>query len=180
MQALKAGTYEMSIGNVLIPAELLGDISPNYDEATAEADTQAGTRTMPLGKPETAELTFTLFLPSIDYLKTLWSEAYNAGTGVGQTTGNIIFGDGGCQTRTPLPINIHMVCDETDDNDIHIFAGLVKQTFNPTLSSSEVLQIESTIFMQPTDNGYLRLGTGDLTQPSHWDVASQTTVANES
>lgn len=178
MQPLKAGAWEMSIGDVLIPAELLGDISPNYDEATSDADTQAGTRTTPLGKPETAELTFTLYLPSLDYLKTLWDEAYNAGTGT-QTTGNVIFGNGSCQTRTALPINIHLVCEDTDDNDIHIFAGIVKQTFNPTLSGTEVLSIESTIFMQPTSNGYIRLGTGDLTQVSHYDVASESTVAGE-
>lgn len=178
MQPLKAGTYEMSIGPVLIPAELLGDISPNYDEATADADTQAGTRTMPLGKPETAELTFTLYLPSLDYLKTLWDEAYNAGTSP-QETGNIIFGGSSCQSRTPLPINIHPLCEDNDNNDIHIFAGIVKQTFNPTLSGSEVLNIESTIFMQPTSDGYIRLGTGDLTQESHYDVATQATVAGK-
>lgn len=178
MQPLKAGTYEMSIGNVLIPAELLGDISPNYDEATVSSDTQAGTRTTPLGKPATAEMTFTLFLPNIDYLKTLWDEAYNAGTNP-QTTGNIIFGNGSCQSREALPINIHPVCDDNDDNDIHIFAGIVKQTFNPTLSGTEVLQVESTIFMQPTSDGYIRLGTGDLAQESHWDVATQATVAGK-
>lgn len=177
-QSLKAGTYEMSIGEVLINAELLGDITVNYDEATTEANTQAGTRVMPLGKPATAEATFNLFLPSMDYLKNLWNEAYNAPTGATQTTGNVIFGNGSCQTREGLPINIHNVCEDTDDNDIHIFAGIVKQTFNPTLSAGEVLQVESTIYMQPTDNGYIRLGTGDLTAPSHWDVASQTTVAN--
>lgn len=179
METLQAGTYEMSIGDVLIPAELLGDISPNYDEATAEASTQAGTRTIPLGKPATAELTFTLFLPSIDYLKTLWDEAYNAPTGASQTTGNVIFGNGSCATRTPLPINIHNVCEDTDDNDIHIFGGIVKQTFNPTLSAGEVLTVESTIYMQPTEDGYIRLGTGDLSKPSHWDTTTQATVANQ-
>lgn len=178
IQSLKAGTYEMSIGDVLIPAELLGDIAVNYDEATTEASTQAGTRVMPLGKPATAEATFTLFLPSMDYLKNLWAEAYNAPTSP-QTTGNIIFGDGSCQTRTGLPINIHNVCENTDDNDIHIFAGIVKQTFNPTLSAGEVLQVESTIYMQPTSNGYIRLGTGDLTAVSHYDVATEATVAGE-
>lgn len=178
MDTLQAGTYEMSIGDVLIPAELLGDITPNYDEATAEASTQAGTRTIPLGKPATAELTFTLYLPSMDYLKTLWEEAYNAPTDASQETGNIIFGNGSCATRTPLPINIHNVCEDTDDNDIHIFGGIVKQTFNPTLSAGEVLTVESTIYMQPTEDGYLRLGTGDLSKPSHWDATTQATVAN--
>lgn len=177
-QSLKAGTYEMSIGDVLIPAELLGDITVNYDEATTEASTQAGTRVMPLGKPATAEATFNLFLPSMDYLKNLWTEAYNAPSGGTQTTGNVIFGNGSCQTREGLPINIHNVCEDTDDNDIHIFAGIVKQTFNTTLSAGEVLQVESTIYMQPTSDGYIRLGTGNLTAPSHWDVSTQATVAN--
>ena len=175
-QTLKAGTYEVGIGDVLVPAELLGDITINYDEATTEANTQAGTRVMPLGKPATAEATLTMFLPSLDYLENLWSEAYNAPSGT-QASGNIIFGDGSCATRTGLPINIHNVCEKNDDNDIHIFAGIVKQTFNPTLSAGEVLQLETTIYMQPTSNGYIRLGTGDLTQESHYDVASQTTVA---
>jgi hypothetical protein len=178
MENLLSGTYEMSIGNVLIPASLLGDLTPNYDEATAEASTQAGTRTIALGKPSTAELTFTLFLPNIDYLKALWAEAYNAGTGADQTTGNIVFGKGSCETRTPLPINIHNVCEDTDDNDIHIFGAIVKQTFNPTLSANEVLQVECTAYMQPTEDGYIRLGTGDLAHPSHWDATSQSTVAN--
>ena len=114
VQTLKAGTYEVSIGDVLVPAELLGDITVNYDEATAEASTQAGTRVVPLGKPATAEATLTMYLPSIDYLQNLWAEAYNAPSGT-QPTGNIIFGDGSCQTRTGLPINIHSVCEKTDD-----------------------------------------------------------------
>ena len=178
IQALKAGTYELSLGDVLIPAQLLGDLSPNYDESTTEASTQAGTRVVPLGKPATAELTFTLFLPSMDYLQNLWEEAYTAGTGTADG-GNIIFGNGSCQTRTPIPINIHNVCDKTDKDDIYIYGAIVKQTFNPTLSAGEVLQVECTAYMQPTDNGYLRLGTGDTTQKSHYDTASQSTVAGE-
>lgn len=177
MENLMAGTYEMSIGDVLVPASLLGDLSPNYDEATAEANTQAGTRTIPLGKPATAELTFTLYLPSIDYLKTLWEEAYNAPTSP-QTTGNIIFGKGSCETRTPLPINIHNVCEDTDDNDIYIYGAIIKQTFNPNLSAGEVASIECTAYMQPTENGYIRLGTGNLTAPSHYDTATESTVIN--
>lgn len=168
----------MSIGNVLIPAQLLGDITPNYAEGTLEAETQAGTRRQPSGKADTAELTFTMYLPSLDYLKVLWPEAYNEPTAAAQTTGNIIFGGNTCSTTSPLPINIHPVCESDDNNDIHIFAGLVNQTFNPTLSTSDAVAIETTITMQPTNQGYFRLGTGDLSQPSHWDVTTQTTVPN--
>lgn len=178
-ETLLAGKWEMSIGNTLIPAQLLGDISPNYEEGTIETETQAGTRTQPSDKASTAELTFTVYLPSIDYLKVLWADAYNAPTETAQATGNIIFGGNSCTTRTPLPINIHPVCEDTDNNDIHIFAGIVNQTFNPTLSTSDAVAVETTISVQPTEDGYIRLGTGNLAAPSHWDVATQSTVVNE-
>ena len=171
---LLGGKYELAIGSTLIPAQLLGDISPNYEEGTLEAETQAGKRTQPNGKAETAELTFTLFLPNMDYLKVLWADAYNEPTGTAEA-GNVIFGSNSCTTQTPLKINIHPVCEATDDNDIHVFAGLVNMTFNPTLSTSDAVQIEATITMQPTDNGYLRVGTGDTTQPSYYDVTTQST-----
>lgn len=172
---LMGGKYEMSIGNTLIPAQLLGDITPNFEEGVLEASTQAGTRSQPSGKLDTAELTFTLYPESIDYLKVLWADAYNEPTDEDQPTGNIIFGGSSCTTRTPLPINIHPVCETTDDNDIHIFAGVVKMVFNPTLSTGDAVSVEATISAQPTTNGYVRLGTGDLSQPSYWDVTTQTT-----
>ena len=49
--------------------------------------------------------------------------------------------------------------------------------FNPTLSTSDALEIEVTINMQPTEEGYFRVGTGDLTKPSRWDTTSMSTVA---
>ena len=78
--------------------------------------------------------------------------------------------------RKALPVNIHPVCEKTDDNDIHIFAGLVNMTFNPTLSTTDAVSIEATLQMQPTDNGYFRVGTGDLAKPSKWDVTAQKTI----
>lgn len=175
-ETLMAGKWEMSIGATLIPAQLLGDITPNYAEGTVEAQTQAGTRKQPSGKAETAELAFTLYLPNWDYLKILWADAYQAPTNELQKTGAIVFGGNKCSTRKALPINIHPTCEETDDNDIHIYAGLVKMAFNPTLSTSDAVAVEATIQMQPTNIGYIRLGTGDLAKPSKWDVANQKTI----
>lgn len=174
---LIAGKWEMSIGNTLIPASLLGDISPNYEEGTLEANTQAGTRKQPSGKADTAELTFTLFLPNFKILKTLWADAYNESKNKQKTSGNVVFGKGSVNTRRALPINIHQAGEPTDDNDIHIFKGITSMKFNPTLSTSDALEIEVTINMQPTEEGYFRVGTGDLTKPSRWDAASMTTVA---
>lgn len=174
MQTLLGGKYELSIGNTLIPASLLGDITPSFEEGMLEAETQAGTIRQPNGKADTAELTFTLYLESMDYLKVLWADAYNEPSGT-QETGNIVFGSGSCSARQALPVNIHPVCEEDDNNDIHIFAGLVSMNFNPTISTGDALSVETTITMQPTENGYMRIGTGDLSKPSYWDVATQTT-----
>lgn len=175
METLLGGKWEMAIGSTLIPAQLLGDITPNYEEGVISVETQAGVRNQPSGKASTAELTFTLYLPNIDYLKVLFADAYNEPTAEAQKSGNIVFGGNSCSMGTPLPINIHNVCEETDDNDIHIFAGLVNTTFNPSLTTGDSVSVEATVTMQPTENGYFRLGTGDLARPSYYDVETQTT-----
>lgn len=171
---IMAGKWEMSIGNVLIPAELLGELSISYKEGTSEADTQAGTITTPNGKAETAEATTTIFLPNFDYLKNIYSDLYTAGTGE-NNAGNVIFGANSCKTQTPVEVNIHPVCETNDNNDIH-FSALIAHTFDLTLSTSDPVSIETTMYLQPTDaNGRLRVGTGDLTQESYYDTTDETT-----
>lgn len=174
-KTLTAGNWEMAVGATVIPAELLGDITVDYEEGTVERSTQAGNFSEPSYKTDTATATFTLFLPNMDYLQVLYADAYSAGTSP-QKTGNIIFGTSECTTRTPLPINIHHTCSETDDDDIHIFAGIIRHVFNNTLSSTDAVQLECEILMQKTDDGVIRFGTGNLTAASRWDATTQTTV----
>ena len=177
---LLAGNYELAVGDVVIPPELLGDMSPNYEEGEISADTQAGTITTPSGKPDTSEFTFTLFLPktnAVMYLGILWPEAFNEPTSENQPSGNITIGARACQARTPRPYNIHSICETTDDNDLFIPAGLAKIAFNPTFSTSDAVQVEITVYMQPDENGIrFRYGTGDLSQPSKYDPTTGKTV----
>lgn len=177
---LLKGTYELAVGSTLIPAELLGDLSPNYQEGVLEAETQAGKISTPSGKADTSEFTFTLFLPrnnAQQYLGVLWPDAYNEPTAAAQASGNIVFSTDACGSRTPQKMNIHSICDSTDDNDFHIFAGVARILFNPTLSTSEVASFEVTVYMQPNENGdRFRFGTGNLAVPSIYDVTTQETV----
>lgn len=175
-ETILGGKAELAIGNVLIPAELLGDMSPNFAEGVRETSSLAGTRRKPSGTFDTSELTGTMLLPSMDSLKALFPEDYTPGTGT-QTTGNVVWGTNSCATKVPKPINIHYVCDDTDDNDIHIFAGLVSMQFNPTYNESDGLAVAFTIYADTSANGVVRFGTGDLDTPSVYDVATQTTVA---
>lgn len=48
MPTLLGGKYELAIGANLIDAELLGDITPNFEEGMLEAETQAGTIRQPM------------------------------------------------------------------------------------------------------------------------------------
>lgn len=177
---LLAGNYELSVGNITIPAELLGDLSPNYAEGEISADTQSGVINTPSGKAETSEFTFTMFLPrknAMTYLAQIWPGAYNAPTGESQESGNLEFGSKACQQREPQIYHIHNLCDTTDDNDMHIPAGVAKIDFNPTLSTSDAVSLEVTVYMQPDENGVrFRFGTGDLSQPSKYDVTTGKTV----
>lgn len=172
-QTIMAGKWELSIGNVLIPAELLGELTITYEEGTSEADTQAGTIITPNGKAETAEATTTIYLPSFDYLKNIYSDLYTPGEG--GSGGNVIFGSSSCKTQTPVEVNIHPVCEATDDNDIH-FSALIIHNFDLPLSTSDPVSIETTMYLQPTENdGRLRVGTGDTTQKSYYDTTTEET-----
>ena len=166
------GMADLAIGEATIPARYLGDISPNFEEGTRESTTLGGTRTTPSGMLDTSELTFTLFLPSMDYLKNIWADIYNAPSG-SQLTGNFVLGSGVCSTRTPVPVNIHYTCDEDSSNDVHIYAGVVAFNFNPTYNDSDGLSVEVTVYAQPTDEGTVLIGTGDLTEPVLWDAEAQ-------
>lgn len=177
---LMAGTYELAVGKVVIPAEMLGDMSPNYQEGTISADTQVGTITTQSGKADTSEFTFTLFLPKKNaqkYLGMIWPSAYNEPTADTQETGNITISSSACTARTPVAYNIHNVCETTDDNDIYIPAGVALIAFNPTFSTSDAVSVEITVYMQPGEDGTrFRFGTGDLTQPSKYDPTTGKTI----
>lgn len=171
------GSADLAIGVNTIPAALLSDITPNFAEGTRSSDTLGGKRTQPSGIFDTSELKFTLYVPSIDYLKSIWSGLYNAPTAP-QTGGNLVFGSGKCNSKTPVAVNIHYTCDANSNNDQHFFAGLVAMNWNPKVNAKDGLMVEVTIYLQPNDDGnYFQLGSGSLTAPVLWAPATQTWVA---
>lgn len=166
------GQAEVAIGTSLIPARFLGDITPNFEEGTRESTTLGGTRTSPSGMLDTAELTFTLYLPNMDYLKNIWADIYNTPTG-GYDAGNFVLGSTSCTTREPVPVNIHYTCDADSRNDVHIFAGIVAFNFNPTYNDADGLSVEVTIYAQPTDDGTVQIGAGDVSEAVLWDHTTE-------
>lgn len=173
------GAVDLALGTSVIPADLLGDITPNFTEGTRSSETLGGNRTTPSGRYDEATLTFTLYVPSFDYLKAIWPDNYNAGTG--GVPGNLVFGSGKCASRTPVVANLHYVCDEDSRNDTHIYRVLAAATWNPTHNATDGLAVEVTLYAQPNEDGnYYQLGSGNLTQATLWDAETQTWVPVES
>ncbi len=168
------GQAEVALNGVYIPADLLSEVNVEIMSGTRERTTLAGTFTRPSGTLDSAQATFTMYLPSIDYLENIVPDQYNAPTAP-QTTGNITWGANTCNI-TSTPVNIHFVCDTTDDNDVFFPEAQVMLNFNPSYTNTDELTVEVTVFGQPDDNGLVaRAGTGDLTQPSIYDAATGTT-----
>lgn len=176
--ATLGGPAEVGINNVTIPASLLSEVAVEFTEGTRERETLGGTFTKPSGVLETAQATFTLFLPSMDYLKNIFPERYHAGSGE-QVTGNIVINSDTCVSTSAGPVNIHYTCEPLDNNDIYIYSGLAMLNFNPTYNASDDLTIEVTIYAQPDGSGNVaRMGTGNLTQDSYYNATTETTVVS--
>ena len=174
------GAAEVAINEQLIPAELLSEVSVEFTESTRETETLAGTFTQPTGMLDTAQATFTMFLPSMDYLKVLFPGLHNAGSGERVGEGNVILNTGTCLTVENTPVNIHYVCDGADDkNDVFIYNGRVQLNLAMTFNAGDTLSVEVTVFAQPDDNGNVaRFGSGNLTQDSYFGhVTMQTQVS---
>lgn len=169
------GQAEISLNGVTIPSYMIQDITFDVSEGTREVSSLAGNFTKPSGTLDTVQMTFNLLVTSIDYLKALYPDLYNAPTAP-QTTGNLVFGADGCTARASGPVNVHYTCEETDDNDINFPNAQIGFAWNATYNQSDALSIEVTVYGQPSNTGIIRLGTGDLTGPSRWDAATGQTV----
>lgn len=172
------GPAEVAMNGMTIPASLLSEVAAEFTEGTRERESLGGTFTRPSGVLETAEVTFTLFLPSMDYLKNIFPGRYNAPTNaVAQKTGNVVFDSSKCTTTNTGPTNIHYICENNDNNDIFIPAGLAAFNINPEYNSDDPLTVEITIYAQPDANGVVaRLGTGNLATNSVYQASTGTTT----
>lgn len=171
------GKAELAIGELVIEPQFLGDMTVTFQEGTRTSTSLAGTINRPSGQIETAQIEGNFILPSMDALKILYGEMYEAPTGEGaDLSGRIRIGGADCTTPVTKPINIHYSCDANSDNDFHVFAGLVQLNLSLAYNSGDNLITPFTIMAQPTSDGYAIAGAGDLTKKTLWDATTQTWV----
>jgi hypothetical protein len=170
------GPATVAINQISIPSTMLSEVVVEFTEGTRERTTLGGKFTRPSGVLDTAEARFTLYLPSMDYLKNIFPGRYNAPSAP-QTTGNVILNSSNCVTTEGGPVNIHFECETNDNNDIHIYNAQALLNFNATLNAADDVAIEVRLLAQPDVNGNVaRFGTGNLTANSEYDPGTEATT----
>ena len=184
MATYLGGKAEISIQTALagtgvtIPPAFIQEISVEVKEGERDVQSLAGNFSTPNGNVDKPMVTVTMVLDSMERLKAVFGDLYNAPTGT-QTTGNFIIGGSTCASRDGGWLNIHYVCDETDDNDVYFYNALAQVNFAPTYNADDALTVEVVFMGQPDEDGNIvRIGTGLLSAPSLFDAATGTTIAN--
>ena len=154
-----------------------GSLEYDFAPKTRDKDTLAGKVTTAAGVFDTRGLKFNLYYEYAEDLKELAGDAYNAPTAPA-THGNIIFDAGGCVTLKNMSVTLHDDCEATDDKDVTIPAAQVVLNFNMRADTDAERMVEVQVYGQPSTSGSLKLGTGNLTALSHFDVATGGTVTN--
>lgn len=170
---------EISFGNFTIPASMLGEVTTEFPTRTRERSTQTGTFTRSTGSLDNPKVTVELFPPSLDWLgENILTSKYNEGTGTGNT-GNVVWSSDTCATLDAGKVNIHPVCNDTDADDIFLYNAHLQVNFEMTFNGEDDSTVELVFHANPDNSGNVyRIGTGNLTAVSHYDAATQATVAN--
>lgn len=164
--------YRASSGGVRIPAEMLADeISVTGDEGTTSNPTFAGTFTQPSGTYDEPNVSFTMVLtPAL--MREVYPELSEPSVDRPTIAGQTVFGGTECTVRESAKLVIHWTCDGNSDNDWYFPNVLLSENFTATFAPNEVLTVPVMGHIQPeAETGRLVVvGTGDLTEPTLFDV----------
>ena len=164
--------YRAGYGGVRIPAEMLADsVEVTGDEGSVSNETFAGTFTKPSQTYEEPQVTFTLVMTAAA-LRQVYPELSTPSTDRPTIAGQTVFGGSECVVREPAKLVIHWTCDGNSDEDWYFPEVLLSQNFSATFTPGEVLTIPVVGHIQPSselNGGLVRVGTGDLTQPTIFD-----------
>ena len=170
------GKVDVSLNGVTIPAQFISDegVTTTLTEGTREVTTMAGTFTQASGTYDEATVVFNVVLPNMNYMKNIFPDLYTASTDRPTTAGQTVFGGDSCTVRENTPIVVHYSCEPNSDNDVYVPNAALQATVELTQNASDPVTVAVTANAQPDDNGVIAiLGTGDLTEPTLWNAATE-------
>lgn len=175
MQEYLGGKVDVSLFGITIPAKYVSDegVTTTLTEGTRSIPTMAGTFNQASGTYDEANAVFNLVLPSMDYLKNIFPDLYQAGTG-GRTVGRVQFGSDSCTVRENTPVVVHYTCEANSDNDVYIPNGAVQASIELVQNATDPVVVAVTVNAQPDDEtGVIAyLGAGSLSEETIWDAAA--------
>lgn len=169
------GKASVAINSVEIPSFMLGEITPNVAPEIRSSQRLSGTSSRPSGNLDDPSYDIVFFPNNWSDIGFFMPNGYNAPSGE-QELGNFILGGGSCTSQEPVPVNIHYECEGTDDRDTFMKSALVSVELNQAYTGTDDMSVMIHIYPQPNADGQIRLGTGDLTQPSIYDPTTETSV----
>lgn len=175
MQEYLGGKVDVSLNGITVPAKYISDegVTTTLTEGTRDIPTMAGTFSQPSGTYDEATTMFNLVLPNYDYLKNIFPDLYEAGTG-GQTVGRVVFGGDSCTVRENTPVVVHYSCEPNSDNDVFIPNGAVQASMELVQNTGDPVVVAVNIFAQPDEDGVIAwAGTGSLTEKTLWDAEAE-------
>lgn len=174
------GKAEMCIGGQLFTCDNFENITVEGDQETVEVESLCGIIDINEKTP-TITVTATILRSNVDVLSKIFPKYANESAG--SAFGNILVCSQTCgSSDTGMPINIHDVCDPDDSQDIHLFYAKPSLSFSMEYNSEDPRKVEVTWTglpapsTSPNAGCIYRIGTGDLTQDSVYDCATQTTI----
>lgn len=172
------GKVDVSLNGVTIPAQYLSDdgVTTTLTEGTREVATMAGTFSQPSGTYDETTVMFVVTLPNMNYLKNIFPDMYTASSDRPSVAGQIAFGGDECTTRENTPVVVHYTCDPNSDNDVFVPSGAVQANVEMVQNVTDPVTVEITVNAQPSDEHdgkIVILGTGDLSEPTLWNPATE-------
>lgn len=171
-----SGKVSLQVNGYDIPSWMLGELTPNVAPEIRSSERLSGTTSRPSGNLDNPSYDIVFYPNDWADLSVFAPTGYNAPTSGAQELGNFILGGGSCMSNDPVPVNIHPECNDTDDQDAHIFAALISIELSQAYTATDDMSVMIHIYPQPTSEGTIRLGTGDLSQPSVYDAETSETV----
>lgn len=168
------GKASVAINNVEIPSFMLGEITPNVAPELRTSERLSGTSTRPSGNLDNPSYDIVFFPNNWADLGFFLPSDYNVPSG-SQTLGNFILGGGTCVAQSPVPVNIHYECEGTDDRDTYMAQALIAIELNQAYTGTDDMSVLIHVYPQANAGGQIRLGTGDLTQPSIYNPITEET-----
>lgn len=171
------GQAELCWRGSLFSASMFEEITVKFSSDQDEVRSLAGLRETTSSTPD-VEVTATILDTDIATLALLFPHVYNPA--VGGNCGQLLWGSSSCAVTPELfgKLNIHYTCEADDCNDIFLYNAQIVTDFELSYKEKDARTIKVMWKATPDiDGNVVRIGTGDLTQASKYDCATETSIA---